>query len=365
MVMTVMIYGQQQCIYRVHPLDTDACLNDNAVFAARVDTLFFVDSFYYEWLYKPNSASVWTLIQNGDPFMITTTGLSSTLEVKIDGSGTLDGYLFISRISGQYSSDVASLKINSLPGISFSSQNFCFKNITHFINTSEDLPDIVSWSWEISDGSKYFAKDINHMFSSPGDYAIQLIGVDENGCMGTSSSNVSISALPEPEILFTKDVFCGYESNVSFYAADTFLTYLWEIEGLNQIIKSDSNDIIFNCDDNFPTGQYKVSLTVSSQEGCYEKTDKNFLVLSSTAPVDGFVIQKEINSNLLVLLIEDQELSDFRWMKIDIVAKDTMDVITKNPYHLFDEPINTQDFKYGVEVKPEFSDCSAIFYLKP
>lgn len=365
-VVTGLIYGQEQCIFRIQPENTETCLNDTAVFNASVDTLFFESPFYFDWLSKPNGSSDWTIIENNEQFEIITIGLFSTLKVMVGGSATFDGDEFRCRVSGLYNSDIASLEINVPPVISFTSDNYCFQDITHFINTSEDESSIVSWIWEISDSQEYFSKDINHMFAEPGDYAVKLSGIDINGCVGEFDNTVTINQLPEPVISFTKDVFCSYESNVSFYTAGTFMTYDWEITGINETIQSDTTEIVFDCNDNFPTGQYSVRLTVSNLQGCYEEVEKSFLVLNSKAPVDGFVIQKEVDSKLLVLLIEEQDLSLFRWLKIDMATKDTLiDIQTNNPYHLFDDVIDTQNYRYGVEVMPEYSDCSALFFLKP
>jgi PKD repeat protein len=368
MVITLIGFGQEQCIYRIQPVDTEACLNDTAVFTAEVDTLFFESNFKFDWYYKPDGASGWIKILNSDPFFITKNDLVTTLKVNVGASATYAGYSFKCTVSDLYDSDSALLlAVNELPVISFTSADYCFGDITHFTNTSLDQVGIVSWIWELSDGSKYFIKDMNHLFATPGDYSVKLTGIDGNGCIGWSEAIINIKSLPEPEILFNKNVFCSYESNVEFYTTETFETYLWEIEGVSQTISSSTSDIVFNCDANFPTGQYKVRLTVSNQDGCLNAMEQNFLVLSSQAPVDGYVVQKENNSNLLVLLIDGQDNSTFHWMKIRIADKKEVEGATTGKlYHLFkeDEPINTQVYKYGVEVMPAQSDCSAVFYLK-
>ena len=367
-VITTIGFGQEQCIYRVQPDDTEACLNGTAVFTAMVDTLFFENEFTFSWLYKPDGISGWFEIQNDQNFTIDNAGLNSTLIINIGNTGVFDGYLFKCSVSGLYDSESASLVVNELPVVGFQADNLCFGEITHFASLGADPgSEAESWTWEFSDGSKYTSMDINHLFAAPGEYTVKLSGTDANGCTGTSEGTVTITPLPVPEILYTKDVFCGYESDVSFYSANVFSSYYWEIEGVSQTIVSDSNEIVFNCDDNFPTGQYKVRLTVSDTAGCLNSTEKSFLVLSSKAPVDGYVVRKEVNSNLLVLLIEGQETSEFRWMKIDKVTKvPVVDVITDKPYYLFNESetIDTQTYRYGVEVRPGFSDCSATFYLK-
>lgn len=367
-VITIVGLGQEQCIYRVQPDDTEACWNGTAVFTAGVDTLFFEHAFNFKWFAKPNATSGWVEIQNDANYTVSIEGLTTTLLVNVGQGPAFNGYMFKCSVSGLYDSESASLVVNEPPVVGFQADNLCFGEITHFASLGADPgSEAESWTWEFSDGSKYTAMDINHLFAAPGEYAVKLSGTDANGCTGTSEGTVTITPLPEPEILFTKDVFCGYESDVSFYSANAFSSYYWEIEGASQTIVSDSNEIVFNCDDNFPTGQYKVRLTVSDTSGCLNTTEKSFLVLSSKAPVDGYVVRKEVNSNLLVLLIDGQESSEFRWLKIDKVTKvPVIDVVTDKPYYLFDETgtIDTQAFRYGVEVRPAFSDCSAIFYLK-
>jgi hypothetical protein len=366
MVITIIGFGQEQCIYRIQPVDTEACLNDTAVFHAQVDTLFFENTFKFDWFYKLEGASDWIKIQNGDPFFVTNAGLSSTLKVSVGNTNTYLGCAFKCSVSDLYESQAATLTaINVIPFFAFAHVGDCFGDITHFW-VANDRAEIESFDWKFSDGTEYINDEIYHMFAAPGDYTITLTATDVNGCTRSFENTVTIMELPQPEILFSKDVFCSDESNVSFYAAGTFSSYSWEIQGVDHTISSDTSEIVFNCDDNFPVGQYKVRLTVSDQEGCFNSVEKNFLVLSSKAPVDGYVAQKENNSNLLVLLINDQESSTFHWMRIDIATKLVLEEeITDKPYHLFDQsvPINTQLYKYAVEVMPAVSDCSAVFYL--
>lgn len=362
-------FGQEeQCIYRVQPVDTETCLNDTAVFMAEVDTLYFESVFKFDWYYMLNGSSSWIKIQNGDPFFITNNGLNSTLKVSVGNSTTYQGSAFKCRVSDLYDSQSAKLlAVNNPPVIGFTYVNNCYGDITHFQSVEANRADIETWIWTFSDGSEYVAGDINHKFTAPGEYTVTLTATDANGCVGSFENTVIIKDLPQPKILYSKNVFCSFESTVGFYVADTFATYHWEIQGAIQTISVDSSEIIFNCDENFPTGQYTAQLTVSNENGCESTTGLNFLVLSSQAPVDGYVVRKENNSNLLVLLIDGQDNSTFHWMKIRIADKQVVEEAdTGKPYHLFDEsePINTQVYNYGVEVMPAQSDCSAIFYLK-
>jgi PKD repeat protein len=362
---SVMLFGQEeQCLFRTQPQDTETCLNGLAVFDAGVDTLFFENSFFFEWQYKPSGASDWIPVQNNATFQVTNTQLRSMLTVTINGDASLDGADFRCSVSDLYFSETANLVIHTLPVVSFTSQNYCFGDITGFANTSPDAASMKSWAWEFSDGSKYISRDINHRFLLPGDYKVKLTLTNPSDCEAADSAVVTILPLPEPVIQYTKDVFCGFESNLTFYTGDIFESYLWEIRGANNVLASEETEITFDCDENFPAGQYEVILTVTDANGCSADVRKSFLVLISQAPVDGTVLQKENDSRLLVLLIDHQENSDFLWMKMDPVTKTVLEQYrTKEPYHLFGEPIDKNSFEYGVEVIPPFSDCSAVFYL--
>jgi PKD repeat protein len=366
--MTIVGFSQEQCIYRVQPVDTEACVNDTAVFTAEVDTLFFESTFVFNWYYLLDGSSTWVKVQNASPFFVSNSGLTSMLKVSVGSTNTYQGCAFKCNVSDLYDSQNATLiSVNQLPVIGFTFENDCFGDITHFNVVVGNDPAIESYSWNFSDGYDYVTGDVNHMFAAPGDYTVKLTGTDDKGCTGTFENTVTIKELPQPKILYSKNVFCSFESTVGFYAADTFATYHWEIQGANSLVTADMSEIIFNCDANFPTGQYQAKLTVSNENGCENTTGQNFLVLSSQAPVDGYVVRKDYNSNLLVLLIDGQGNSKFHWMKIRIADKVIVEeATTDKPYNLFDEsePINMEIYRYGVEVMPAQSDCSAVFYLK-
>lgn len=368
------VHSQQQVIFRLQPADVETCIGESAKFEAITDTLYIPgNEINIKWQLKEPGSTEWTDAPTTYPFLIQTEpyseelkGIMTVLTIS-DLDNTYADYVFRCTVNELVSSNEARLTIHSLPGISFNASDLCYGDITRFTNTSPDSMNIASWEWDFGDGQVSSLFHAGHYYQQQGDYTVNLTGRDFNNCVNTQSAEITILELPSPEITMAKNVFCLNESNVLFYCEQDFESFSWEIETAADPLNGNNSSLLFNCDEGvFEPGQYTAHLTVGDSNGCYRKVTEPFLVLTSRVPKEGLVYQKENNSNLLVLLIEEDELFEYFWFAYNI--NNINDTIENNlvdkPYHLFEQDINTETYQYGVEVRSKNSECSTIFLFE-
>lgn len=126
-----------------------------------------------------------------------------------------------------------------------------------------------TYNWDVdNDGTVdyYTAGNITHTFSSPGNNTINLVLDDGNGCLASTSFNVTINEGPILDVSYPSNV-CGltqidYTNNSSVV---TPATYNWDFDGDNNTDATSSGNQSFT-----PTsvGPLNGTLTVTDANGC-------------------------------------------------------------------------------------------------
>lgn len=138
--------------------------------------------------------------------------------------------------------------------------------VVHFIDNSDDDPDIVSWHWIFGDGHTSDDANATHTYAEPGVYTVCLLVINEFGCASDICHQVTVEANND----------------------DCEAAFEWEGSGLviHFFDNSDDNPDIVSwlwtfgdghmSDDANPThtyeepGNYLVCLTVTNEFGCVD-----------------------------------------------------------------------------------------------
>lgn len=75
-------------------------------------------------------------------------------------------------------------------------------NTIHFIDQSDDDPDIVTWQWSFGDGTSSDDPNPVHTYAEPGVYVVCLIVTNEFGCVSDVCHEVIVQGPEECEALF-------------------------------------------------------------------------------------------------------------------------------------------------------------------
>ena len=182
-------------------------------------------------------------------------------------------------------SDVANITVSvyDAPTAGFTFNNVCENIPASFTNTSNNpnIGNIATFSWNFGDGSPLNSIDFNpiHTYTTAGTYTVTLIVNSSNlGCSDTLQQTIDIYPSPVSQFTFTNQCF-GVP--ISFIDQSiNAVSYNWNFgDNTNSITQNPQH--LYNT-----SGNFSVSLTVSSANGCtntsiqtitvYPKPNANF-----------------------------------------------------------------------------------------
>ncbi|WP_026210213.1 T9SS C-terminal target domain-containing protein [Flexithrix dorotheae] len=201
-----------------------------------------------------------------------------------------------------FSSDTSEVIVRPNPIADFEATSVCFGNTTVFtdkstvekdMNGDEILTSVINtWSWDF-DGDGKEDSNLQHPtfdYTAAGTYDVTLTVTTNNGCSHFITYPVKVH--PVPEVVFLSENLCN--GQVSFFIDSTSLpfpetdflsTWVWDfgtsIGGVAMTSTKQNPSITYP-----DAGVYKVTLTVTTNNGCISQTSQELTVYQS--PVADF-----------------------------------------------------------------------------
>lgn len=139
----------------------------------------------------PDATFQWSV--SGGSIVGTTTGP----QINVDWSGTSTATVSLIQTSGLgCASQPATMNVNvfPLPVANFSGDSVPFSYVLYsFTDSTIGNNGVASWQWDFGDGYTSSQQDPYHQYEGPGTYTVQLIVINENGCVDTITSDVTIN----------------------------------------------------------------------------------------------------------------------------------------------------------------------------
>ncbi|WP_377101336.1 PKD domain-containing protein [Mucilaginibacter calamicampi] len=186
------------------------------------------------------------------------------------------------------------IHINALPVAAFTISNPACANRPIVITDASTAPSgttVQSRVWEIEGVTlnKADGQPFVHTFAAAGTYAVKLTVTSSTGCPSTTTQQIVVKPLPvidfdtPPTCISDNTIF----TNRTTIADNSALTYLWNF-GDNTPV-STAKDPVHKYQS---TGNYTITLTVSTASGCSETKSKPFTVNGATPVADFEVLNK-------------------------------------------------------------------------
>jgi gliding motility-associated-like protein len=192
--------------------------------------------------------------------------------------------------------------VNPLPiaSFSFSSPQCAGGLITFTDNSTANAGNIITWTWNMGDGSAAVVRNSNapftHSYPSAGNYTVTLFVETNKGCISPVKTEViMIHPLPVPGFILPdnclNDPFSQFidTSTIANGTASQF-TYLWNFGDPNSTPSNPNTSTLKDPKHKYSVvGAYNVTLTVTSAQGCVATVSQAFFV-NGTQPVSAFNI---------------------------------------------------------------------------
>ncbi|MES2777262.1 MAG: PKD domain-containing protein [Bacteroidota bacterium] len=233
----------------------------------------------------------------------TMNGATTSPTILYASAGTYPVKLIVTSNQGCKSDTVTKTHVvNALPTVAFiNSAPICETKQVLFTNQSTaNAGNITRWYWTLGDGRVVDTANGNpfsHIYGSAGPYTVKLFVSTDKGCKAdTLSKNITINAQPVaafilPEVCLS-DAFAQFtdSSYIGDGTAGSF-TYAWNFgDPVNSTPGNPNTATVKNPRHKYSgTGNYSVTLTITSSNGCTHTLVKQ-LVVNGDIPISNFNI---------------------------------------------------------------------------
>ncbi len=208
------------------------------------------------------------------------TGTNDTENYTYNSSGSYAVQLIVEDNEGCRDTVVHTITIFEDPTVDFNFVNGCLYDTINFVDGSTiAAPDnIATWSWDIdgNNNEDYTAQDVNHKYTTPGDYNVTLTVGSNNNCSSSLSQTISLFPVPQAGFSVSTECVNGPPTtfvNTSTISGGTITTYGWSFGNGNlSFLENPTNNYQI-------ASSYLVTLGVVSDLGCADTVTYSIDVL--------------------------------------------------------------------------------------
>lgn len=257
--------------------------------------------------------------------------------------------------------------VNELPTADFTPVlPNCVSQTIVFTNSSvANSGSINKWTWNFGDGSGTSSMaNPTYVYGDTGTYNVTLQVETDKGCTSSITSKpVIIHPLPEagfiiPGNCINDPITTFTDTSKIADGSQSQFTYLWNFGDPNASPANNQSTAQHGQHKYTATGDYTVSLTITSKDGCKDTVTQLF-TLNGAVPVPSFTLQggNQHCSNDSVVLINNSSVAPGRIVKIEIFWDYANDPTNKT---LINYPAQGSQYKH---LYPEFSAPASKNYV--
>src|SRR5690554_4623138 len=194
--------------------------------------------------------------------------------------GNYDITLTIETSSGCFNTLSAPIEIKTNPILTFSTSYICQNQNIEFNGGQLSPQTITDWNWNFNDpasGTDNVAvgQNTQHIFASPGNYDVMLIGTDIFGCIDTLVQTKTIAPTPSADFSFNEvceGSVVNYQNASTVASPATITSYQWTFgDGTNSGQTNPQKPYASQ-------GVYTVGLTATANNGCSDDTTQTIKI---------------------------------------------------------------------------------------
>jgi gliding motility-associated-like protein len=167
---------------------------------------------------------------------------------------------------------IKSVTVHPLPFVDFANSPVCDGQTSTFSETTSIVSgSVVSFSWDLGDGSSATSASTTNTYLAPGTYTVILTATSNLGCVNDTSKPVTVNPVPVPNFTAVDACFLSANSftNTSVIFGSSPMTYSWLFGDGIGTSGVTSPGYIYSS-----PGMYAVTLIASSGPGCVDSITK-------------------------------------------------------------------------------------------
>lgn len=162
------------------------------------------------------------------------------------------------------------------PMADFSYDSVCLYSTTHLTDLSEPEGSIDYWIWDLGDGNSSNQQNVNHIYSNPGVFDVQLIAGNNEGCSDTINHSLQVWEPPVANFIYS-DTSCTegliYFNDSSYSNESSISELLWYFPNGHMSTEPNTYFVFLNSEI-----FYNVSLYIEDARGCSDTITKEIYI---------------------------------------------------------------------------------------
>ncbi len=238
-----------------------------------------------------SSVSDGSVLSHGWSYSDGNTSTQSNPQYTYNSYGSFAVRLITNTVNGCADSTSKSIQVNPKPVAAFNlagGLEQCFRSNNFNFQNSTTIPSgTFNQTWAFHNGATTSSFNSNQSFNAAGTYRVSLIATSNNGCIDSTSKDVTVN--PDPVAAFTVNdtTQCFRGNSFSFTNASSVstgtLNYDWDFGGGNNSAQLSPTNIYSAF-----SNTYNIQLIATSNKGCKDTTYKNIYLYKT--PTAGFTI---------------------------------------------------------------------------
>lgn len=188
-------------------------------------------------------------------------------------AGTWNVRLIVTDARGCSDTSLQTYRNLELPIADFSAPSVCYGENTQFTNTTQiQTSPLTQFDWRFGDGNTSSVENPSHGFFAPGDYNVNFIVENADGCRDTINKVVTVN--PLPQVSFSAPDVCerlatSFTDN-STISNGSVIGWNWSFDHPNVANSNQQNPTVL-----YPNwGHYNVTLVATSNLGCQDSVTR-------------------------------------------------------------------------------------------
>lgn len=164
-------------------------------------------------------------------------------------------------------SDVVQITFIAPPFANFNFSDVCLEDTMYFTDFSlNGFGSIANWTWNFDDGFSSTSQNPSHLYSSPGNFDVELIVTSDAGCSDTTIKSVDVFELPVADFDYTSScdnnlVILDF-TDASTTASDPITYWYYDFGGQGSQATEDPSQLFIG------SGNFVISHIVETVNGC-------------------------------------------------------------------------------------------------
>lgn len=183
------------------------------------------------------------------------------------------------------------------PQAKFTIPNTCLVDSTIFIDSSTvNMENIIAWNWSFGDGTTSVNQNDAHVYSSEGNYTVELIVSTNHGCADTLVSSITKYPMPQTSAVLTNECLIDslfFDNTSTITSTDNIVAWAWDFGDGNLEIGEDVYHT-YAAD-----GTYEIKLVTVSNNFCADTLVDSVTVYPM--PQTNYILSNECLYDSLVL----------------------------------------------------------------